>query len=601
MTQPNHIFAPSAAAPARPAQPRALFRHRFRRLLVEMATAVEHSALSPALSQRGELACALLDCDGYTVAEHGAALRAAAIGPQVRSALAGHAPLAPGQVLLVSDPQHGGTDLGTLTLIAIAIDSDGLQLGYLALSGERGDCLRPPAGPPESQVDIAAEALPQPPASPSPGAAEPLAELPPAVGPRYRGFHTSAATGTVGLVRRREHEGWELPPTPLTETVLQTLAQKQRDPIAALADIKAMRGGLRLGGQHLRALDKRYGAAAIRQAMRQQLIDTQAAIGTALRRVPAGVYAFADSLDDDGVGTSDLPIRATLHLAHAPAASHLSCDFRESADATAGAVNTVPTVVQAAVRSALAALLPSGAAVNDGLLQGVALLLRPGSLLSAGPTHAVSGGATETALRIIDVVLGALGQALPQPLQAASAGTASLLTLRAPDPEAVPSLEGTPALGRLYLREPLAGGQGARPQAAGASGRHPMGPGPRASSCELFEQRLPVRVLRCAVRSGSGGGGVHAGGDGLVRELLLLAALHVELCGDRRRRPPYGLGGGGPGQLGRDTLIRDGAERRLPAKARLLLRPGDILRSESPGGGGYGDPMRAAFYAALLS
>ncbi len=599
MTPSDHAAAPSAEPPARPALQRALFRHRFRRLLVEMAAAVEHSALSPALSQRGELACALLDCDGYTVAEHGAALRAAAIGPQVRSALASHAPLAPGQVLLVSDPQHGGTDLGTLTLIAIAIDSDGVQLGYLALSGDRGDCLRPPVGPPESQVDIDAEALPLPPAAPSPGAAEPLAELPPAVGPRYRAFHTAAATGTVGLGRRREHEGWELPPTPLTETVAQTLAQKQRDPIAALADIKALRGGLRLGGQHLRALDKRYGAAAIRQAMRQELSETQAAIRVALQRIPAGVYAFADSLDDDGVGASDLPIRATLHLAHAPAPSRLSCDFRESAEASAGAVNTTPTVVQAAVRSALAALLPAGAAVNDGLLQGAALLLRPGSLLSAGPAHAVSGGATETALRIVDVVLGALGQALPQPLQAASAGTASLLTLRAPDAGSAP--EGSPAPGRLYLREPLAGGQGARPHADGVTGRHALGPGPRASSCELLEQRLPVRVLRCAVRSGSGGGGVRSGGDGLVRELLLLAALHVELCGDRRRRPPYGLGGGGPGQLGRDTLLRDGIERRLPPKARLLLRPGDILRTESPGGGGYGDPTRAAFYAALLS
>ena len=110
-----------------------------------------------------------------------------------------------------------------------------------------------------------------------------------------------------------------------------------------------------------------------------------------------------------------------------------------------------------------------------------------------------------------------------------------------------------------------------------------------------------MRVLRLDVRTDSGGGGVRVGGSGLLRELLLLESLHVELCGERRRRPPYGLGGGGPGQLGRDTLIRDGAARPLPAKVRIVLRAGDILRTESPGGGGYGDPMRAAFFAALLA
>jgi N-methylhydantoinase B/oxoprolinase/acetone carboxylase alpha subunit len=154
---------------------------------------------------------------------------------------------------------------------------------------------------------------------------------------------------------------------------------------------------------------------------------------------------------------------------------------------------------------------------------------------------------------------------------------------------------------RLYVREALSGGGGASPGASGATGRQAPTPSPRAIPAELLEQRLPVRVLSCAVRVGSGGGGVRPGGDGLVRELLLLADLHVELCGERRRRPPYGLAGGGPGQVGRDTLVREQQARPLPAKVRLLLRAGDLLRTESPGGGGYGDAMRAAFFAALLS
>ena len=591
---------PSDPSP-RGALMRALWRHRFERLLAEMAVGVAHSALSLALSERGEVACALLDRDGRTVAEYGAPLRAAAIGLQVRAALVGLAALTPGQVLAVSDPQAGGTDLGTITLIAVVPGSDGAPLGYLAVNSDRGDWAHPPAGPPASQTDLTVEALPLSTGEPGERGTsdtEELAALPPAVGPRYRGFHAAEAPSFAGPPRTREDEGGALTPTLLTDSGMYSLAQKQRDPIEALADLKAVRGALRTGAHYLRGLDKRHGSVALRAWMAQQLSDSQAAMQQALQRVPSGVYAFADSLDDDGRGARDLAIRATVHVTHENDCGRITLDFQESADAAAGNINTVPAVVHAAVRCALAALLPPGVAANDGLSAAVRLLLRPGSLLAAGQSHAVAAGATETALRLIDVVLGALSQALPQPIRAAGAGTSSWVTLRIPED---PPQHGSAAQRqRLYLREALAGGGGATPAACGATGRHTPTPSPRALPCELIEQRLPVRVLRCAVRPDSGGGGVRTGGDGLVRELLLLTDLHVELCGERRRRPPYGLAGGGPGQLGRDTLIRDDQTRLLPAKVRLLLRTGDLLRTESPGGGGYGDAMRAAFFATLL-
>lgn len=662
--------AASAAEP-RAALVQALWRHRFARILAEMAAGVEHSALSLELAHGGALACALLDRQGFAVAEHGATLRAGALGPQVRAALARHAAPTPEQVLVVGDPLDGGSDLGTLTLLALVAGSDGAPLGYLAVSIARGDCVDLPTGPPEAQVDLLAEALPLPKTAPG----EAFAELPPAVGPRYRSFHSAETTRTAGLPRSAGQEGWSLAPMLLTDAALQMLVHKQRDPIAASADLKAARGALRWGAQHLRALDKRHGAATVREHMAQQQEDTRAMLAAALQRIPAGVCAFADSLDDDGAGASDLPVRVTIHLGPSPESHRITLDFRESADAAAGAVNTVPAVVHAAVRCALSALLPPGVATNDGLHGLFKILLRKGSLLDAGPPHAVAAGATETAQRIIDVVLGALSQALPQPIRAASAGTCSSLTLRAPlaaaspptpaaspaasaghlptgavrPPVATASLPagdaGAPsgpvsaaafganrtsaadpattadagasavaaspgaaaasapagaASRRFYLHEFLAGGLGASPAVDGATGQHAPA-GPRGLSSELLEQRLPVRVLRLEVRADSGGGGVRTGGSGLRRELLLLETLHVELCGERRRRPPYGLGGGGPGQLGRDTLIRDGAARPLPAKARLVLSAGDILRTESPGGGGYGDPMRAAFFAALLA
>ncbi len=594
------MTSPAASDP-RDALVRALWQHRFERLLAEMAIGVVYSALSLPLNERGELACALLDAQGRTVAEYGARLRAAALGPAVRAALGSSPPLGPGQVLAVSDPQAGGTDLGTLTQIAGITGGDGDLLGYLAISTERGDWAHAPAGPPERPIDLTADALPLAPEDAddlNTAEAQELAALPPAVGPRYRGFHGAQPATLAGPPRTRDEEGWALAPTLLTDVVTHALAQKHRDPIEALADLKAVRGALRTGASYLRGLDKRHGSSTVRKWMALQQTASETAMREALLQVPSGVYAFADSLDDDGKGAQDLAIRATVHVAHDQRAGGITFDFRESADATHGTVNTVPAVVHAAVRCALAALLPAGVAANDGLGAPIELLLRPGSLLDAGPERAVAAGASETALRLIDVVLGALGQALPQPIRAAGAGTRSWVTLRSPEITPTPGSEAPRQ--SLYLRAALAGGVGASPTGRGATARHLPTPSPRAVSSELIEQRLPLRVVRCAVRPGSGGGGIHAGGEGLVRELLLLSDMHVELCGDRRRRPPYGLGGGGPGQIGKDTLLRDGQARQLPAKVRLLLRAGDVLRTESPGGGGYGDAMRAAFFAALL-
>jgi N-methylhydantoinase B len=128
--------------------------------------------------------------------------------------------------------------------------------------------------------------------------------------------------------------------------------------------------------------------------------------------------------------------------------------------------------------------------------------------------------------------------------------------------------------------------------------------GGRSLPAETLERRLPVRVLRHTVRLGSGGTGIHGGGDGEVRELELLAELELTLAGERRRRPPYGLAGGGPGALGRDSLQRGDSPdtlRLLPEKLCFNGHLGDRLTVQSPGGGGHGDPQRAAFFAALLT
>lgn len=566
--------------------------HRFAQVLHEVAARFQHSALSLAVTERADFACAFCDAEGESVIEWaGSALVAGTLGPQLRAALAAYpALLAPaegheGDVVALCDPFTAGVDPTYLTLCLAITDEERELVGFLLLCAARGEAARRPGGrdgrdgQAEPPVDLDVMMLPTVEAARQ----SELAALPPAVGPRYQVFQDSGSTPMVPLtVRTAEEEGQPLVPTLLTDLLERQLASLGRDPIERLCDLRAQRAALHHGQQRLRALVKRLGKKAVRDELHAQKEAAEQAMTAALARISDGVYAFADSLDDDGTGTTDLPVRVTLRKAE----GRLGVDLTDSAPGSDGALNLTAAVTRSVVRHALRVLLPEGAPVCDASLRRVRIQTEPDSLLDARGARALAAG-HETALRLYDVLLGALAQALPRDLPAASGGTLSALVLRTP---------------RLFHREPLAAGRGASARAPGRDTRAPLPlTGGQPVSVEILEQRLPVRVLRWAVREGSGGGGVHPGSDGVVRELLLLSDLHVELVADRRRRAPFGLAGGGPGQLGRDVLTHDGVELALPAKLRILLRAGDVLRTESPGGGGHGDPTRAQFFAQLLA
>jgi N-methylhydantoinase B/oxoprolinase/acetone carboxylase alpha subunit len=189
----------------------------------------------------------------------------------------------------------------------------------------------------------------------------------------------------------------------------------------------------------------------------------------------------------------------------------------------------------------------------------------------------VAGGNVETSQRITDVVFGALGLARPRELPAASQGTMNNLAFGGIDPRS----------GRRFAYyETLGGGMGGRRGLPGLSAVHTHMSNTRNTPIEALEHDLPMRITQYRVSAA-------AGGDGLVREYEMLAEATATILSDRRRRPPYGLLGGHPGQVGRNVLLRDGREELLPGKVELRLRPGDRLRIETPGGGGYGRPTAA--------
>ncbi|MCK6461800.1 MAG: hydantoinase B/oxoprolinase family protein, partial [Planctomycetes bacterium] len=229
-----------------------------------------------------------------------------------------------------------------------------------------------------------------------------------------------------------------------------------------------------------------------------------------------------------------------------------------------------------AVLYAFALLLPEGTPLNEGVRDALDVRAPEGTLVNALYPAPVAGGNVETSQRIVDVVLGALGRALPGRLPAASQGTMNNLTFG--------------WRGKTYY-ETIAGGSGGAPEGAGTSCIHTHLTNTRNTPIEALENAAPVIVRRLAVARGTGGRGAHPGGDGCLKEIEFTEPAVVSLLAERRERAPYGLEGGGPGACGRNEIVRGGVATPLPGCTSVDVRPGDRLRIRTPGGGGYGTPV----------
>jgi N-methylhydantoinase B len=204
--------------------------------------------------------------------------------------------------------------------------------------------------------------------------------------------------------------------------------------------------------------------------------------------------------------------------------------------------------------------------------------------VNARPPAAVAGGNVETSQRIVDVLLRALSQPLPDKIPAGSSGTMNNLTIGGLFPP------GRAQAGQPFAYyETIAGGMGARPTKKGVAGVHTHMTNSLNTPVEALEHAYPFRVTRYSLRRGSGGRGKFTGGDGIVREIEVLADSQVTVLADRRKRGPYGLAGGEDGAAGKTTAHRqDGIDEQLPGKTSVRLAAGERIRIESPGGGGWG-------------
>jgi N-methylhydantoinase B len=354
-----------------------------------------------------------------------------------------------------------------------------------------------------------------------------------------------------------EEEGVVIPPRVLDDEAIAELADQMRQPAQRRADLRAQLAANRIGGLRLRELAQRVGADALREGTAAVLDYAERRTRACLAELPDGALEAVDVLEGAG-GDLELRLVATV------AGDTLTLDFAGSADQHEGNLNCPLAVTRSACLFAVRVLTDPDIPPSAGAYRPITVRAPEGSLLNARRPAAVAGGNVETSSRVADLVLRAFGRAVGQ-------GTMNNVTLGTED---------------WTYYETIGGGQGACPDADGPSGVHVAMSNTLNTPVEALELEFPLRVVRYALRRGSGGDGRHRGGDGVIREVEALEEMTYSLLTERRRHAPPGADGGKPGERGRNLL--DGEE--LEPKASGTLHAGSRLRIETPGGGGHGAP-----------
>ncbi len=534
-----------------------LFKHRFASIAEEMGVTLRRTAYSPNIKERLDFSCAIFNRAGQMVAQAAhIPVHLGAMPVSVATAMA-QINFAPGDVVILNDPFRGGSHLPDITMIT--------PIFLPKKEGSEG-------------AGGQGRKLPSPPTP-----------LPPFAFVASRAHHADVGgmtPGSMPIAQELYQEGLIIPPLKLVEAgqmnqgVLSLLLANVRTPEERAGDLRAQLAANRRGVERMREMVGRYGQAQVEQYAAALLDYAERTTRALIATLPDGQYYFEDFLDDDGLGSGPVKLAVTITLRGDEAV----VDFSGTAAQVRGSVNTVYAVTLSAVLYVFRALMGLDIPANSGCLAPLRVIAPEGTVVNARHPAAVAGGNVETSQRLVDVLLGALAQAAPERVPAASQGTMNNVVIGGWDPERQKA---------YTYYETIGGGMGAGPAAPGADAIQCHMTNTLNTPIEALEFAYPFRVRRYEIRRGSGGAGLQRGGHGLRREFELLHEAQVTLLTERRRLAPYGLAGGQPGQVGRNTVIRAGQEIELPAKITLTLQAGEVLCIETPGGGGYGPPVES--------
>jgi N-methylhydantoinase B len=539
-----------------------IFKNLYHSIAEEMGAALRRTAFSPNIKERRDYSCAVFDGQGEVIAmgDH-MPVHLGSMPMSVRAAIDAGA-MEPGDVVMLNDPFRGGTHLPDITLVApvyVQIPS-GTSRGPVAHAHRSPDFY------------VASRA--------------------------HHADVGGAYPGSMGLCREIYQEGVRIPPVKLMRQgemnadVLALLLNNVRTPVEREGDLGAQIAACHTGSERVREVCKRYGVKRVKRAAGELLDYAEELMRAFLERVPAGEYAAEDFLDGDGISERPVKIAVAVRvLSRAPNPARtgrrpvptrpvVTVDFTGSDPQVEGSVNAVAAITYSACFYVFRCLLTEDVPAAAGLMRPIRVIAPERTIVNARSPAAVAGGNVETSQRIVDVLLRALAQAIPDRIPAAASGTMNNLTIGGIDPRT-----GEP----FAYYETIAGGMGGRPGKPGVSGVHTHMTNSLNTPAEALEYAYPLRVRRYSLRPNSGGNGEFRGGDGIVREIEVLTDCEVTLLADRRSRGPWGLAGGEDGAPGKAFITRrDGSVQPMPAKFSTRLRKGERIKIETPGGGSWG-------------
>jgi len=501
-------------------------RNRLSGIADEAGVVLRRTAYSPNIKERADCSAAIFMANGEMLAqaEH-IPVHLGAMGASVAAVLAS-CEARPGDQYAVNDPYAGGTHLNDLTLVKPVF----VGCRLVAWVANRAH-----------HADVGGEAPGSMPAH--------------ATSVDQEGIRVPPMTAVVDGV-------W-------SEEFVQPFLEATRTPTERMGDLSAQMGANEVAAARLIETVENRGISDFQQVTAALLDYGERRMAAAIESLSDGVYSFEDLME---WGDTDVVIRATVTID----GSGLLADF----SGTSGQIETNFNAVEAVTRSCLyyAVRVATDATIpaNGGSYRVISMKAPAGSLVNALPPAAVAAGNVETSQRIADVLLGALAQAAPDRVPAASQGTMNNILIGNDE---------------FAYYETVAGGQGARPGRDGQSGIQTGMTNTKNTPIESLHSHYPIRVVRYTLRRGSGGEGRYRGGDGIEREIEFREDATVSLMGERRRVAPWGLSGGLEGAKGEDWLQRVGsAPERIPGKCTFDVRAGDRLLVRTPGGGGWGTP-----------
>jgi len=502
-----------------------IFTSRIEAVCDEMGAVLRRAAFSPNIKERLDYSCAVFDASGELCAQAAhIPVHLGSMAYAMRDIVADIA-WCEGDMVILNDPYLGGTHLPDVTLIAPVFASSKL-MGFVVNRAHH--------------ADIGAD-----------------------------------APGSMPLSRHLDDEGLVIPPTQLLSrgeineqmflSIMGSLHNGDRARGDFLAQISANRSGM----MRLSSLISGMGVEAFNTGLDELNAYAARLAKSALKDIPEGEYQFTDVMDDDGQGQKDIRICCAVNIEK----GEVTVDFSGTSDQVAGNINAPLSVAAASVYYVFRCLMPAHTPACAGSFRHIHLSAPLGSLLNACYPAAVAAGNVETSSRVVDVLMGALAQAIPQHIPAASHGSMNNLAMGTRETE-----------GSWDYYETMGGGMGASARRDGLTAVQTHMTNTLNTPIEALEMHYPLRVTRYEIRHGSGGSGLNRGGDGLLREFEFLKPASFTLITERRSHQPWGLKGGEAGLSGVNKLNG----KPLAAKVQGSLQAGDRLMIASAGGGGWG-------------